>query len=163
MYNFENRKIYSLKSGKLVAGLNEENQLVFEPGMLPAHKANLETWMKENGMEYPFAGTTAAKSVCFDTAAGKQNSETVPEQTVPDQAEAKPEKVQELQEAKKEQELQEAKKAERADIGSVPFELLPAFDRRLGVDTPGLRDYIRFHGLDQGQQVTLIRRLEKGK
>ena len=59
MYNFEERKFYSLKSGKLVAVLNDANQIVFEPGMCPAHKKALTEWLHENGMEYDFAGIGA--------------------------------------------------------------------------------------------------------
>lgn len=44
-------------------------------------------------------------------------------------------------------------------IADIPDQYLPPFDKALGVNTPGLDDYIRKHNLTAPQIAALIRRL----
>lgn len=44
-------------------------------------------------------------------------------------------------------------------IADIPDQYLPPFDKALGVNTPGLDDYIRKHNLSAPQTAALIRRL----
>lgn len=44
-------------------------------------------------------------------------------------------------------------------IADIPDQYLPTFDKALGVNTPGLADYIRKHNLTTPQIAALIRRL----
>ncbi len=68
-----------------------------------------------------------------------------------------PEKPEETEE-KHEPEVQAAP---RVSVSDIPDCRLPHFDRKLGMDTPGLREYIACHKLDRAQAVALIRRLER--
>lgn len=55
----------------------------------------------------------------------------------------------------------EVQAAPRVSVSDIPDCRLPHFDRKLGMDTPGLREYIACHKLDRAQAVALIRRLER--
>ena len=66
----------------------------------------------------------------------------------------KPEETEEIHEP-------EVQAAPRVSVSDIPDCRLPHFDRKLGMDTPGLREYIACHKLDRAQAVALIRRLER--
>ena len=141
MYTLENRNIFSTKNGKLVAVLNEDNVPVFEPGMTPAHKTKLEAWMRENGIQ-------------FAAAPEQKHEPEKPEETEQKHEPEKPEETEEKHEP-------EVQAAPRVSVSDIPDCRLPHFDRKLGMDTPGLREYIACHKLDRAQAVALIRRLER--
>lgn len=48
-----------------------------------------------------------------------------------------------------------------ARVEAIPDCELPEFDRRLGMNTPRLREYIAFHRFNQTEVAALIRRLER--
>ena len=132
MYHIEEKKVFSTKNGKLVAVLNEDNVPVFEPGMTPAHKTKLEAWMRENGIQ-------------FATVAPEEKHEPEEQEGTEEKHEPEP----------------EVQAAPRVSVSDIPDCRLPHFDRKLGMDTPGLREYIAYHKLDRAQAVALIRRLER--
>ena len=144
MYNFEERKFYSLKSGKLVAALNDANQIVFEPGMCPAHKKALTEWLHENGMEYDFAGIGAL----FEGQNDQEEGRTI-EQLKEEGPEGRT--IEQLKQGNK----------KKPCVDDIPDSLLPYFDPRLGMDTDGLQEFILKHGLDVAETEKLIRRLER--
>ena len=135
MYNIQNRQIFSAKNGKLVATLDENNVPVFEPGMAPAHKTKLEAWMAENG-------------VSFSTGHNE-----------PSPSETEQEETQETQAVQPENEHAPSRSV--ISIEEMPEYMLPPFDRRLGMSTPCLREFIAFYQLDTNQVRALVRRLER--
>lgn len=47
------------------------------------------------------------------------------------------------------------------DIDDIPDDALPPFDKMLGTETPGLREWCKRYKLTEAERVKLIRRLEK--
>lgn len=140
MYKIEGRSVISDK-GKAVAALSAEGVVVFEPGMAAAHKNRFCEWLRANGATFgnlpdPEPAAAAAPAV---------PAQTVPDAPATPAAETKPEE----------------KPVSVLVIADIPEEMLPEFDRRLGMDTPRLREYIKHHKLDAAQTAALVRRLER--
>ncbi len=147
-YNFENRAFFCIDNGKEVAKLDEENAVVFNPGMLPAHKSNLNAWMIANGMKFANMPETDE-----DNDKGNREEDNKGKEGSNENSNAGQDKG-EQEDQKKNKKLLVVK--------DIPFEQLPIFDKRLGMETPNLRAYIAHHQLDQTQATELIRRLERG-
>ena len=156
-YNFENRAFFCIDNGKEVAKLDEENAVVFNPGMLPAHKSNLNAWMIANGMKF-------ANMPEVDEGNGNSNDKGNGEEENKGK-EASNENSnagQDKGEQDKGEQEEQKKTKKLLVVKDIPFEQLPRFDKRLGMETPNLRAYIAHHQLDQTQVTELVRRLERG-
>ncbi len=151
MYNIQNRQIFSAKNGKLVATLDENNVPVFEPGMAPAHKTKLDTWMAENGVSF---------SSGHNEPSLQETEQLKPQETAPETEQGKPQETAQATQAVP-PENSTAPSRSILSIEDIPEHRLPPFDRRLGMSTPRLREFIAFHQLDTNQVRALVRRLER--
>lgn len=53
--------------------------------------------------------------------------------------------------------------ADEWSVSTIPEGELPEFDAEFGVYTPGFREYVKRHGLTEGQQAALVARVSKRK
>lgn len=147
MYNIQNRQIFSAKNGKLVATIDENNVPVFEPGMAPAHKTKLDAWMAENGVSF---------SSGQNEPSPQETKQVKPQETAPETEQLNPQETQDVPPKNS-----TAPSRSILSIEEIPEHMLPPFDRRLGMSTPRLREFIAFHQLDTNQVRALVRRLER--
>ena len=60
-----------------------------------------------------------------------------------------------------EREEPEPKEDPPVDIDDIPDDALPPFDKMLGTETPGFKEWCKRYNLNETERVKLIRRLEK--
>ena len=148
-YELRGNRVYT-ERGRLVATLDGDGNPVMETGMAGPHSRGVREFLGK---------TTEMKA----------------DAELPD-AEASPE-VPETEEAgvyigsipashaKRGAPYREERKlnADEWSVSTIPEEELPEFDAEFGVYTPGFLDYVKRHGLTEGQQAALVARVSKRK
>ena len=145
-YSFSDGKFFSVESGKCVAELSANGDIVFLPGFKGPHTATLTDWIERNGL-----GNLTARPA-------------EPAQNPPPEITAQPEPAANSGETAAARPAEPAPAAPpRPDVGDIPEEMLPRFDPVRGVNTPGFREFVNLYDLDETQTAALIRRLERRK
>lgn len=152
---FEDRKIYSLASGDLVAVVDENGELKIQPGKNAMSRKIKEFYaslgeQKEcdcaEKCEHYSCKSGGAEQIC-------EHEEEVNTHILKEEEENQtsvPEKAENV----------EARQCDVC-IDDIPDDQLPRFDFALGVETPDFKAFCRKHKLKKEQVVQLIKRLEK--
>lgn len=139
-YKFTDRKFVFMRADgeeRLVATLNDANQVEYELGCKGAHGKTLEEWISKN-------------SINFNAIDNKK------EPDVP----AKKEKATEATDDQPTS-LSKEPKSFKNLVDDIPPELFPAFDKMLGADGAEFKAFVKKHKLNETQITALVRHLEK--
>jgi len=160
-YTKNGNEIYSEK-GKLVATLDADGNPVFAQGMAGAHYAGVHAFLAEQPKTAPDAPPPMPE---IEEADGAPETEK-PE---PATAEVKPESEGMTFYGPNASALPKAKAVKTAEapatdaariVADIPDAALPPWDPEHGKDTPGFRDWVKFHKMTPEQVFYLVRRLE---
>ena len=160
IFRMEGNRVFSVKSGKLVAVLNDDGTPVFQKGFAGAYSKLLAEYLSAQsaGVEQCNSGTVERE----DAEPAQSADETEPAQIagVPGGTSvfvgAPPAAVGTA--APKREEPPET--PADFDVALIPDADLPDFDPMLGVQTPGFRSFVAKHQLEPAAVAALVRRLE---
>jgi len=163
-FRIEGNQVFSAKTGKLVAVLNDDGAPVFQKGYAGAYSKLLaeylaaaggeerETEKQRNGETLDAEPAQSADETEPAQSAGAPGGTNVFVGSIPAASGT----------AVPKREAPE-KTAADFDVALIPDADLPDFDPMLGVETPGFRAFVAKHRLAQNAVAALVRRLENNK
>lgn len=156
-FRIEGNQVFSAKTGKLVAVLNDDGSPVFQKGYAGAYSKLLAEYLAAIGGEE--SGTVEREAEPAQSAdetepaqsAGAPGGTNVFVGSIPAAGTGVP--------AREDTE----KTAADFDVAVIPADRLPDFDPKFGVETPGFRAFVAKHRLAANAVAALVRRLENNK
>ena len=171
-YELRGNRVYT-ERGRLVATLDGDGNPVMEMGMAGPHSRGVREFLGKTP-EMKTDAEEPRESEASPEVFEAEEAEMKTDAAEPRESEASPE-VFEAEEAgvyigsipasrakrgapfREERELN----ADEWSVSTIPEGELPEFDAEFGVYTPGFQEYIKRHGLTEGQQAALVARVSK--
>lgn len=155
LFRMQGNEIFSVKSGKLVATLDEAGEYHLEKGMY-SYTEKLE--------EYLGYQKTSPVGDTLELL-GTDNTASIP---VPEELEAgsvfvagSPAGIGSCAVKRAEEEVPATPEAML--VYDIPVELLPKLDAALGVETPAFKQFVKYYRVDEAQIPILVKRILEGK
>lgn len=148
-YELRGNRVYT-ERGRLVATLDGDGNPVMETGMAGPHSRGVRE----------FLGKTPEMKADVEETREAEASPEIPEVEEAVYIGSIP-----AARAKRGAPFREERElnADEWSVSTIPEGELPEFDAEFGVYTPGFQEYIKRHGLTEGQQAALVARVSKRK
>lgn len=164
LFRMEGNRIFSVKSGKLVAVLTDDGTPVFQKGFAGAYSKLLAEYLaaiggEERETEKQRNGET------LDAEPAQRADETEPAQSAgaPGGTNVFVGSMPAASGTAAPKREEPSKTPADFDVALIPDADLPDFDPMLGVQTPGFRAFVAKHRLAPNAVAALVRRLENNK